>query len=61
MPWSKFSALQIIFPIGSYYGRRFELFPTSRGIPRRVTQINLNQAWMQRFHEKLPQVYASKY
>ncbi len=25
-----------------------------------LTQINLNQLWMQRFDEKLPQVYASK-
>jgi len=25
-----------------------------------LTQINLNQLWMQRFYEKLPEVYASK-
>ena len=38
-----------------------ELYPTTRGEFRaELTQINLNQLWMQRFHEKLPQVYGSK-
>jgi AraC-like DNA-binding protein len=38
-----------------------ELYPTTRGEFRaELTQINLNQLWMQRFDEKLPQVFASR-
>jgi AraC-like DNA-binding protein len=38
-----------------------ELYPTTRGeFHAELTQINLNQLWMQRFYEKLPQVYASR-
>jgi AraC-like DNA-binding protein len=38
-----------------------ELYPTTRGeFHAELTQVNFDQLWMQRFHERLPQIYASK-
>jgi AraC-like DNA-binding protein len=38
-----------------------ELYPTKRGKFRsELTQVNLNQLWLQRFHEMLPRIYAVK-
>jgi AraC-like DNA-binding protein len=38
-----------------------EIYPTAKGEFRaKLTQINLNQLWMQRFHERLPQIHACK-
>jgi AraC-like DNA-binding protein len=62
MPWSKVLSFTDPFPYqAAIRAADVELFPTARGEFRaELTQINLNQLWMQRFHEKLPQVYASK-
>jgi len=62
MPWSKVFAFTDPFPYqAAIRAADVELFPTARGEFRaELTQINLNQLWMQRFHEKLPQVFASK-
>jgi AraC-like DNA-binding protein len=38
-----------------------ELYPTTKGQFRaELSQINFDRLWMQRFHEKLPEVYCSK-
>ena len=62
MPWSKVFAFSDPFPYqAAIRAADVELYPTTRGEFRaELTQINLNQLWMQRFHEKLPEVYASK-
>ena len=62
MPWSKVFAFSDPFPYqAAIRAADVELFPTARGEFRaELTQINLNQLWMQRFREKLPQVFASK-
>jgi AraC-like DNA-binding protein len=62
MPWSKVLSFTDPFPYqAAIRAADVELFPTARGEFRaELTQINLNQLWMQRFHEKLPEVYASK-
>jgi AraC-like DNA-binding protein len=62
MPWSKVLTFTDPFPYQTAIrATDVELYPTTRGEFRaELTQINLNQLWMQRFHEKLPQVYASK-
>jgi AraC-like DNA-binding protein len=62
MPWSR--VLGFTDPCAYQSAIRaadVELYPTSRGEFRaELTQINLNQLWMQRFHEKLPQIHASR-
>jgi AraC-like DNA-binding protein len=62
MPWSKVLSFTDPFPYqAAIRAADVELFPTARGEFRaELTQISLNQLWMQRFHEKLPQVYGSK-
>ena len=62
MPWSKVLSFTDPFPYqAAIRAADVELYPTARGEFRsELTQINLHQLWMQRFHEKLPQVYASK-
>jgi AraC-like DNA-binding protein len=62
MPWSKVLDFTDPFPYQSAIrAADVELYPTERGEFRaELTQINLHQLWMQRFHEKLPQVYAGK-
>ena len=62
MPWSKVLSFTDPFPYqAAIRASDVELYPTTRGEFRaELTQINLNQLWMQRFHEKLPQVSVSK-
>jgi AraC-like DNA-binding protein len=62
MPWSKVLSFTDPFQYqSSIRAADVELYPTAKGQFRaELTQINLHQLWMQRFHEKLPQVYASK-
>ena len=62
MPWSKILSFTDPLPYqAAIRAAEVELYPTSRGEFRaELTQITLNQLWMQRFDEKLPQVYASK-
>jgi AraC-like DNA-binding protein len=62
MPWSKVLNFTDPFPYqAAIRAADVELYPTTRGEFRaELTQINLNQLWMQRFHEKLPEVFASK-
>jgi AraC-like DNA-binding protein len=62
MPWSKVLSFTDPFQYqSSIRGADVELYPTTGGKFRaELTQINLNQLWMQRFHEKLPQVFVSK-
>ena len=62
MPWSKVLSFTDPFPYQEVIrGADVELYPTTRGQFRaELTQINMNRLWMQRFHEKLPQVFASK-
>jgi AraC-like DNA-binding protein len=62
VPWSKVLSFADPFPYqAAIRAADVELFPTGKGEFRaELTQINLNQLWMQRFHEKLPQIYASK-
>jgi AraC-like DNA-binding protein len=62
MPWSKVLSFTDPFPYqAAIRAADVELFPTAKGEFRaELTQIILNQLWMQRFHEKLPEVYASK-
>jgi hypothetical protein len=62
MPWSKVLSFTDPFPYQSAIrATDIELYPTTRGeFSAELTQINLHQLWMQRFHEKLPEVYASK-
>jgi AraC-like DNA-binding protein len=38
-----------------------DLYPTARGnFHAELTQINMDRLWMQRFHDRLPQIYAGK-
>jgi AraC-like DNA-binding protein len=62
MPWSKVLDFTDPSPYQSAIrAADVELYPTSRGeFSAELTQINLNQLWMQRFHEKLPQIFACK-
>lgn len=62
MPWSRILSFTDPLPYQvAIRAADVELYPTSRGeFHAELTQINLNQLWMQRFDEKLPQVYASK-
>jgi len=58
MPWSRILSFADQLPYqAAIRAADVELYPTSRGEFRaELTQINLNQLWMQRFDEKLPQV-----
>lgn len=62
MPWSK--VLNFTDPFHYQAAIRaadVKLYSITSGELRaELTQINLHQLWMQRFHEKLPQVFASK-
>jgi AraC-like DNA-binding protein len=62
MPWSKVLNFTDPFPYqAAIRAADVELYPTTRGEFRaELTQITLRQLWMQRFHEKLPQVFVSK-
>jgi AraC-like DNA-binding protein len=62
MPWSRILSFTDPLPYqAAIRAADVELYPTSRGeFHAELTQINLNTLWMQRFDEKLPQVYASK-
>ena len=62
MPWSKVLSFNDPFQYqSSIRAADVELYPTTRGEFRaELTQINLHQLWMQRFDEKLPQVYAAR-
>jgi AraC-like DNA-binding protein len=62
MSWSKVFAFADPFPYQSAIrAGDVELFPTARGkFHAELTQVTLDRLWMQRFHEKLPQVFASK-
>jgi AraC-like DNA-binding protein len=62
MPWSKVLSFTDPFPYqAAIRAADVELYPTAKGkFHSELTQINLHRLWMQRFHEKLPQVYASK-
>jgi AraC-like DNA-binding protein len=62
MLWSKILSFTDPLPYqAAIRAADVELYPTSRGeFHAELTQINLNKLWMQRFDEKLPQVYASK-
>ena len=62
MPWSKVLSFSDPFLYqSSIRAADVELYPTARGEFRaELTQINLHQLWMQRFEEKLPQVYAGR-
>jgi AraC-like DNA-binding protein len=62
VPWSKVLNFTDPFPYQSAIrATDVELYPTTRGkFSAELTQINLHQLWMQRFHEKLPEVYASR-
>src|SRR5260370_17590615 len=60
MPWSK--VLNFTDPLPYQAAIRaadLELFPTARGkFCAELTQVCMNQLWMQRFHQNLPQVVA---
>lgn len=58
MPWSKVLTFTDPFPYqASIRAADLELFPTAKGKFRaELTQVCMNQLWMQRFHQNLPQV-----
>jgi AraC-like DNA-binding protein len=62
MPWSKVLSFNDPFQYqSSIRAADVELYPTARGeFGAELTQINLHQLWMQRFDEKLPQVYGGR-
>jgi AraC-like DNA-binding protein len=62
MPWSRVLRFTDPFPYQSAIrAADVELYPTTKGEFRaELTQINLDKLWMQRFDEKLPQVYSSR-
>jgi AraC-like DNA-binding protein len=62
MPWSRVATFTDPFPYqAAIRAADIDLYPTARGQFRaELTQINLNQLWMQRFNENLPLIYASK-
>jgi AraC-like DNA-binding protein len=62
MPWSKVFTFTDPFPYqAAIRAADIELYPMARGEFRaELSQVNLNQLWMQRFNENLPLIYASK-
>lgn len=58
MPWSRVFSFDDPFTNQlAIQGADVELYPTTRGsFHAELTQIRLNRLWMQRFHQKLPQV-----
>lgn len=58
MPWNR--VLSFTDPYCcqvAVQGAVVELYPTTRGhFHADLTQIGLNRLWMQRFHQKLPQI-----
>jgi AraC-like DNA-binding protein len=62
MPWSRVLSFTDPFPYqAAIQAADVELFPTRRGEFRaELTQVRMHKLWMQRFHEKQPEVYASK-
>lgn len=62
MPWSRVLSFTDPSPYqAAIRAADVELYPTSAGEFRaELTQINLNQLWMSRFYEKLPQLYFSR-
>jgi hypothetical protein len=61
MPWGRVLTFSDPFPYQSaMQGADVEVYPTARGkFHSELTQVGLNKVWMQRFHEKLPRVFAS--
>ena len=62
MAWSRVLSFTDPFPYqAAIRAADVELYPTTKGeFHAELTQINLNQLWMQRFHERLPQIYVGK-
>ena len=62
MTWSRVVSFSDPYPYqAAIRTADVELYPTSQGeFHAEMTQITLNQLWMSRFDEKLPQVYASR-
>jgi AraC-like DNA-binding protein len=60
MPWSKVLTFTDPFPYqATIRAADLELFPTARGkFHAELTQVCMNQLWMQRFHQNLPLVVA---
>ena len=58
MSWGRVLTFDDPFPYQSAFrAADMELFPTAKGEFRaEVTQVELNQLWMARFHEKLPRI-----
>jgi len=58
MPWSRVFNFNDPFPYQSTIrSGNWEVYPTKRGqFHAKLTQITLNQLWMQRFHQKVPQI-----
>jgi AraC-like DNA-binding protein len=58
MPWSRVLAFDDPFPYQTaIQAADVELFPTAKGnFGAELTQIGMNQLWMQRFHQHLAQV-----
>ena len=58
MSWGRVLTFDDPFPYQSAFrAADMELFPTAKGEFRaEVTQVELNQLWMTRFHEKLPRI-----
>jgi AraC-like DNA-binding protein len=62
MPRSKVLSFTDPFPYqAAIQACDVELYPTAKGDFRaELTKIRMNQLWMSRYHEKLPEIYASK-
>lgn len=62
MPWSRVLAFSDPFTYqASIRASDVELYPIAKGgFGAELTQINLHRVWMQRFHEKLPEVFTSR-
>jgi AraC-like DNA-binding protein len=62
MPWGRVLTFADPFPYQSaMQSAEVEIYPTERGeFHSELTQIGLNNVWMQRYHEKLPRVFATK-
>jgi AraC-like DNA-binding protein len=60
VPWSKVLTFTDPFPYqATIRAADLELFPTARGkFHAELTQVCMNQLWMQRFHQNLPLVVA---
>jgi AraC-like DNA-binding protein len=58
MPWSRVLAFDDPFPCQTaIQAADVELFPTTKGkFGSKLTQIRMDQIWMQRFHQRLPQI-----